>query len=93
MAELQPEMFCPVHNRVLQDIRDIEAKQDARHCLSHEAQLHSIYDSTQRIEADNKDQWKAINQLRRLVWAGTGIMALIGSVIGNIVINYLQGKP
>ena len=91
-----PEIFCPVHKEVLQDLREIKAKQDTRFCASHEARLNSLDNDGDRFELDNRDQWVAINQLRRLVWIGVGAVTFAGfagSIIGSLIMNWLRGKP
>ncbi len=92
----KPEMFCPVHNMVMADLTGIKAKQDARHCASHEARLNSLDDDGIRVDKDNRDQWTAINQLRRLVWIGVGAVTFAGfagSIIGSFIMSYLRAKP
>ncbi len=90
-----PGVFCPSHIEVQGKIRDIEQKQGRRPCDTHTAEIKSLGGDIAKVEADNKTQWKAINQLRFLVWGGTGIMALIGSAFGNLIISYFRGggKP
>jgi hypothetical protein len=91
-----PEIFCPVHKEVLTDLREIKSKQDTRHCSAHEARLNSLDSDAIRIDIDNRDQWVAINQLRRLVWIGVGAVTFagfVGSIIGSLVMNWMRLKP
>ena len=91
-----PEIFCPVHKEVLIDLREIKAKQESRLCASHEARLNSLDNDTDRIELDNREQWVAINQLRRLVWIGVGAVTFAGfagSIIGSLIINWIRANP
>lgn len=91
-----PEIFCPVHKEVLTDLREIKAKQDGRRCSSHEARLNSLDNDADRIETDNREQWVAINQLRRLVWIGVGAVTFAGfagSIIGSLIMNWMRTKP
>lgn len=92
----KPEIFCPVHKEVLTDLREIKVKQDSRHCASHEARLNSFDKDVGDLEIDARDQWIAINQLRRLVWIGVGAVTFAGfagSIAGSLVMNWLRLKP
>lgn len=92
----KPEIFCPVHKEVLTDLREIKAKQDTRHCASHEARLNSLDKDVGEVDLDNRDQWTAINQLRRLVWIGVGAVTFAGfagSIIGSFIMSYVRAKP
>jgi len=79
-------IFCPVHKEVRDDIDRIERVQEARLCIAHEVQITTL-------ERSDNDQWTAINNLKRMVYLGAGVVwaaALFGSIIGNLLINYLE---
>ena len=89
---MMSEIFCPVHKEVLTDLREIRAKP----CSSHEARLNSLDKDVGDIDLDNRDQWVAINQLRRLVWIGVGAVTFsgfAGSIAGSFIMSYLRAKP
>lgn len=95
MAE-KPKMFCPLHPMVMKDLAEIKKKQDNRLCASHETRLHYLDVNYNRFETDNKDQWVAINQLRRFVWIGVGAVTcagLAGSIIGSLIMSYVRATP
>lgn len=72
------EMFCPMHPETQQAIRDIKARQDSRKCLTNESDIRHLIESS-------KEQWIAINSLRRFAYMGagaTGVLAFLGSIFG-----------
>jgi len=80
------DLFCPVHKEVKADIERIERTQEARHCIAHEVQIKDL-------RGETTEQWTAINNLKRMVYLGAGVVwavALFGSIIGNLLINYLK---
>ena len=87
------DLFCPVHKELVADIKEIRATQTARHCQSHEAQLHTLNRDDEELKEENKNQWIAINQLRRMVYlgaGGVGAAAFFGSILGNLLISYFK---
>ena len=79
-------IFCPVHKEVRDDIDRIERVQEARLCIAHGVQITTL-------ERSDNDQWTAINNLKRMVYLGAGVVwaaALFGSIIGNLLISYLK---
>jgi hypothetical protein len=78
-------IFCPGHPEVAKDLREIKQKQMDRPCGENTARITALERADTRMEEDNKDQWSAINNLRRLVYMGAGataILAFLGSVLG-----------
>ncbi len=86
-------IYCPAHEDVKRALNKMEDIQKDRPCGINTTRIEYLEKADVRIEATNKDQWTAINSLRRLVWGGTAVMALLGSVAGNLIINLLRGKP
>jgi hypothetical protein len=87
------DIFCPVHKDVSQRLDTITSVQGARHCGSHEAQIKGLHDDIDRVDCDNRDQWTAINNLRRLVYMGAGgvaASAFFGSILGNVIVGLLK---
>jgi hypothetical protein len=87
------DIFCPVHKDVSQRLDTVMGIQGARHCGSHEAQIKGLNEDMDRVEVDNKEQWTAINSLRRLVYMGAGgvaASAFFGSVLGNVIVGLLK---
>ena len=81
-----PESYNQTYKEVKADINRIERVQEARHCLAHEVQIRTL-------EKSDDDQWTAINNLKRMVYLGAGVVwaaALFGSIIGNLLISYLK---
>lgn len=77
------DIFCPVHGEVKADIEKIEQVQGSRHCIAHEVQIEAL-------EKSDNNQWKEINKLKRLVYIGVGISACVGSIIGNLLLDYIK---
>ena len=75
--------FWPVFKEVKADIDRIEQVQAARHCLAHEVQISTL-------ERSDNNQWKEINKLKRLVYIGVGVSACIGSIVGNLLLDYIK---
>jgi hypothetical protein len=95
---MMADIFCPIHKEVSQRIDSITSIQGSRHCGSHEAQIGGLQDDVARIDYDNREQWVAINNLRRLVYMGAGgvsMAAFLGSILGNVLVNMMKkgGTP
>lgn len=70
--------LCPVHGQVQQDLDNIQEVQRTRPCTGHEERLKTA-------ETTNKEQWEAINSLRKMVYMGAGataVLAFLGSILG-----------
>jgi hypothetical protein len=90
---MMADIFCPIHKDISQKIDSIVAIQGTRHCGSHDAMIKGLNEDMDRVEVDNKDQWTAINSLRRLVYMGAGgvaAAAFFGSVLGNVIAGLLK---
>jgi hypothetical protein len=77
---------CVFHRQVSEEIKEMRQKQEARHCLTHEVKLSYL-------EKSDEDQWAAINQLRRLVYSGIGIVgasSFFGAIIGNLLAGFYK---
>ena len=67
--------------------------QENRPCGANKASIDMMSADIDRLVGVDIAQWDAINQLRRLVYMGVGgvlVAAFIGSIVGNILINYLR---
>ena len=82
---MDDKTFCPVHLEVQSTIREIKAKQDSQHCLTHESDIRHLQEAVVDIKIIHRDQWSAINKLRWVVAmgaGGAGVLAFLGSIIG-----------
>ena len=73
--------YCPIHTEVQSKIKDIQTRQENRPCQTNTEKIKSL-------ESDKIDQWKEINQLRRIVYMGAGaagVLAFLGSMLGVIL--------
>lgn len=80
------DLFCPVHKEVKSDIERIESVQIARPCIAHNIQIAAL-------EKSDDDQWVEINKIKRIVYlgaGGVGAAAFLGSILGNLIINYFK---
>ena len=88
MATNSEIYVCPLHPVHEAKLNRIEAKQDNRPCIAHDAQLLALKEDTQDIKEINKLQQTAIDSLKRMVYMGAGaagVLAFLGSVIGQII--------
>lgn len=79
------DLFCPIHERMQEDLRDIKLRQDARKCVIHESDINHLREGMGEVKLDNREQWVAINKLRWVVAmgaGGAGVLAFLGSIIG-----------
>jgi len=79
------EMFCPIHGEVQAAIKKIEAKQDARKCLTNESDIKHLQEAISEIKDTDDKQWTRINKLQWYIAmgvGGSGVLAFIGSIVG-----------
>lgn len=81
MADSGSRQDCVLHEVVESRLRRIEDRQDRRPCNAHEERLRVLKES-------DEEQWKAIDDLRRLVYIGAGaagVLAFLGSILGGLL--------
>jgi N-acetylmuramic acid 6-phosphate (MurNAc-6-P) etherase len=77
-----------LHSIVKETLGTIVQIQRDRPCGVNTTRIDHLERADKYIASDNKDQWTAINQLRRLVYMGAGaggVLAFLGSILGAIL--------
>jgi len=69
--------------RKLDEIQESQAVRRER-CASNEGALKAASDALKEVKQEAADQWKAINDLKKLVYIGVGV-ALTSSALAPIV--------
>lgn len=73
--------YCPMHTKIEIEITEIKTTQKDRPCQTNTEKIATL-------ERDRIDQWKTINQLRRIVYMGAGaagVFAFLGSILGAVL--------
>lgn len=83
---------CPVCKIIQGELNAVRIKQVDRPCSGHEMHLKAHDKNIADLEEDNRDQWTAINQLRKHVWGWAGIASFLGSGLGAAIVSYLLKK-